>query len=204
MTEPSVIKNINLAARLLGAFFYYSPNTDVIIELSPALNEIEQLFTWRDPELIIDQRDIILNNMTDSELPYQYSVLFEGQGCMPAPPWGSVYLDKENLLMGESAERYRLFLQQHNIVMQTGMNEPEDQFGLMLMALALLVESEQFVTAKTLLSDHIMPWAPRYLSLLAQNEISPFYRALATIAEHYLSQITEQLQLTIPFYYLYK
>lgn len=204
MIEPLVIKNINLPARLLGAFFYYSPNTDIITELSAVFNKIEELFSWCDPELIMVQRDIILNNMTDSELPYQHSVLFEGQGYMPAPPWGSVYLDKENLLMGESAERYRLFLQQHNIVMQTGMNEPEDQFGLMLMALALLVESEQFSAAKILISDHIMPWAPRYLSLLAQNEISPFYGALATIADHYLSQITEQLQLTIPFYYLYK
>jgi len=204
MTQPLDISSINLPARLLGAFFYYPPNSDTLMPLKSALNDIEALFEWHKPEDIINQRDIMIKNITDPELDYQYSVLFEGQGTMPAPPWGSVYLDKENLLMGESAERYRLFLTQNNIVIQTGINEPEDQFGLMLMALALLIESAQFTAAKTLLSDHIMIWAPRYLSLLSQNEISPFYRALAAIAQSYLAQLVSQLQLNIPFYYIYK
>ncbi|WP_392564042.1 Tat proofreading chaperone DmsD [Orbus wheelerorum] len=204
MSQPLDINSINLPARLLGAFFYYSPESETLIQLQAALNEIESLFSWRDFQQVINQRNIMIDNLTDTELAYQYSVLFEGQGTMTAPPWGSVYLDKENLLMGESVARYRQFLAENNIVIQTGINEPEDQFGLMLMALALLIEAEQFTAAKTLLSEHIMIWAPRYLALLSENEISPFYRALAAIAESYLNQLVAQLQLTIPFHYLYK
>ncbi|WP_392562381.1 molecular chaperone TorD family protein [Orbus sturtevantii] len=204
MNQPLDISSINLVARLLGAFFYYSPDSETLIALRSALNDIESLFSWHDPQFIVNQRNIMLDSLTDGELPYQYSVLFEGQGTMPAPPWGSVYLDKENLLMGESTERYRVFLADHNIVIQTGLNEPEDQFGLMLMALALLIESEQFDAAKILLSEHLLTWAPRYLALLSQNDISPFYRALAASAESYLNQLVAQLQLHMPFYYLYK
>lgn len=198
------ISSINLPARLLGAFFYYSPESEILAPLYSSLNEIESLFDWHDKAFIMSQCDIIDQSINDKELSYQFSILFEGQGFMPAPPWGSVYLDKENLLMGESTARYRSFLQQHNITIQTGINEPEDQFGLMLMALALLIESAQFEAAKTLLSEHIMPWAPRYLDLLKQYNDSPFYQALAMIAEQYLSQLVNDLALTITNYRLFK
>lgn len=198
------IRSINLPARLFGALFYYTPDSDVLSALYPSLNDIESLFCWHNPQLIAKQRTILVEHIADEQLPYQYSILFEGQGFMPAPPWGSVYLDKENLLMGESTRRYREFLQHYNIVIQTGINEPEDQFGLMMMALALLIESEQFAAVSTLISEHLMPWAPSYLSLLKVYSDSPFYQALGIIAEQYLSQLVNQLQLTIPSYYLYK
>ncbi|WP_392559903.1 TorD/DmsD family molecular chaperone [Orbus mooreae] len=195
---------MNLSTRLFGAFFYYPPTSEALKPLYTSLNEIESLFLWENKSLIQSQCKLIQKYLNDPELPYQYSILFEGQGFMPAPPWGSVYLDKENLLMGESTHRYREFLQQQNIVMQTGINEPEDQFGLMLMTLALIIESAEFDAAKQLISQHIMPWAPRYLSLLKEYDGSPFYQALAIIVEQYLSTIVKTLDLTVPHYYLYK
>ncbi|RKS87582.1 TorA maturation chaperone TorD [Orbus hercynius] len=198
------INTLNLPARLLGAFFYYTPDSAVTTDLKPALEQIDSLFAWSNLATIDLLCKRLKDNVNDPELGYQYSVLFEGQGFMPAPPWGSVYLDKENLLMGESTLRYRQFLHQHHIAIQTGMNEPEDQFGLMLMALALLIEGEQIAAAKTLISDHIMTWAPRYLELLSQTDISPFYQALAIIANEYLSHLVTEFGLIIPKHYLYK
>lgn len=204
MNDTFAISTINLPARLLGALLYYPPDTKTFTSLMIALDEIESLFNWRAPNVIIEQRNIMIAHQQDPELTYQYSVLFEGQGFMPAPPWGSVYLDKENLLLGESTQRYRYFLQHNNIVLQTGINEPEDQIGLMLMTMALLIESQNVIAAKTLLSDHLMIWAPRYLAVLAENEISPFYHALALITDHFLAQVVDELQLKVPFYHLYR
>ena len=173
-------------AKLLGAFFYYHPKSEQINSLLEGLLQVDKLTNWSNQPLMTEQCQILKNQIAHPEIEYQFSLLFEGQGSMIAPPWGSVYLDQDKLLMGESQERYRAFLQQQGLILNTGMNEPEDQFGLMLMAYAILLEKHQFQAAKQLLTEHLLTWAPAYLDSLKQNQISPFYQALAIIAEHYL------------------
>lgn len=173
-------------AKLLGAFFYYPPKSEQINSLLEGLLQVDKLTNWSNQPLMTEQCQILKNQIAHPEIEYQFSLLFEGQGSMIAPPWGSVYLDQDKLLMGESQERYRAFLQQQGLILNTGMNEPEDQFGLMLMAYAILLEKHQFQAAKQLLTEHLLTWAPAYLDSLKQNQISPFYQALAIIAEHYL------------------
>lgn len=174
-------------AKLLGVFFYYPPNNNVTTSLTEALLHLDLLTKWGDAKLIGEQCQILTNEIDNPELNYQFSVLFEGQGVMEAPPWGSVYLDKEHLLMGESQEYYRQFLQQHGIQLNTGLNEPEDQFGLMLMAYALLLEKNKINEANKLMSEHLMTWAFDYLERLIHNSVSQFYQALATITKVYLN-----------------
>ncbi len=187
----SNLDNLTLVtlAKLLGAFFYYSPNSETVRPLIDGLLHIDNLANWSDYKLINEQCQILANQIQTPDLDFQFSVLFEGQGNMPVPPWGSVYLDQEKLLMGESQERYRQFLQQNGLTLNSGMNEPEDQFGLMLMAFAILVEKKQFVVAKQLMTDHLLLWSSTYLNHLKQNEISLFYQALAVITEQYLQML---------------
>ncbi|WP_176701762.1 TorD/DmsD family molecular chaperone [Gilliamella sp. wkB112] len=173
-------------AKLLGAFFYYPPNGQEVKPLITALLHIDQLTEWSNGLLISEQCQILADEVTNPELDYQYSVLFEGQGSMPTPPWGSVYLDEEHLLMGESQERYRQFLQQQGLKLTSGINEPEDQFGLMLMAFAILLENNKPEAAQQLITDHLLIWSALYLDRLKVNDVSRFYRSLAIIAEQYL------------------
>ncbi|QYN48049.1 molecular chaperone [Gilliamella sp. ESL0405] len=173
-------------AKVLGAFFYYPPNSQTVEPLLEALLHIDQLADWQNPELISQQCQILATQISHVDLDYQFSLLFEGQGKMPAPPWGSVYLDQEKLLMGESQERYRQFLQQHGLTLNTGMNEPEDQFGLMLIAYAILLEKQKTQAANQLIDEHLMTWSSAYLDQLKHNQVSQFYRALAVVAEQYL------------------
>jgi putative dimethyl sulfoxide reductase chaperone len=182
------IASITLA-KLLGAFFYYPPNSNVTAPLIQALLHINHLVKWPDPAFIDKQCNILTNHMDDPELNYQFSLLFEGQGTMPAPPWGSFYLDKEHLLLSESQAYYRKFLQQHGLTLNTGINEPEDQFGLMLMAYAILLENNNAVVAKQLINEHLMIWSSSYLKKLKQNRVSPFYQALAEIVDQYLQML---------------
>ncbi|MCO6553253.1 MAG: molecular chaperone [Gilliamella sp.] len=175
-----------ILAKVLGAFFYYPPDHQTVKPLIDTLCQIEHIANWQNAVLIGEQCQIIANQINNPELNYQFSLLFEGQGSMSAPPWGSVYLDQEQLLMGESQERYRQFLQQHGLILNTGINEPEDQFGLMLMAYAILQEKDKPKIAKQLIDEHLLIWSSAYLEKLKQNEISPFYRALAVIAQQYL------------------
>lgn len=176
-------------AKLLGAFFYYPPTSKQVAGLIDGLLQLDQLANWPNQQLVTEQCQILSTQIQHPEIEYQFSLLFEGQGIMSAPPWGSVYLDQEKLLMGESQERYREFLQQQGLTLDTGMNEPEDQFGLMLMAYAILLEKQQLAAAQQLMTEYFLSWAPMYLDCLKQNQVSLFYRALAIIAEQYLQMV---------------
>lgn len=187
-------QHIALMPRIIGSLFYYSPDSPQINALIPQIESLSELFDWHDKAKIAQICQSIRLPQED-ELIWQFSVLFEGQGEMVAPPWGSVYLDKDNLLMGDSTVAYRHFLAQNGITFITDVCQPEDQFGLMLLAAAQLLEQEKNQAVKTLLEQHLMPWSYRYLECLANNTVSPFYAALANITTLFLQDLQRQYDL---------
>ncbi|WP_445497400.1 molecular chaperone TorD family protein [Photorhabdus sp. SF281] len=181
--------------RILGACFYYSPLSEQIRPLIPLLTDIDKLFPWSDSGKIGNLTKKIATLPAES-LQYDYSILFEGQGAMPVPPWGSVYLDRENLLLGESTLAYREFLAKQNMIISSKQREPEDQFGLMLLALVYILEQGHKPAARTLLEQHLLPWAYRYLALAEEAKLeNDFYPILATIAIDYLKTLQTELEL---------
>lgn len=190
--------------RILGACFYYPPQSDTVQRLFPLLPQIAEIFPWPDPAKIAHYCQQILDISPD-QLEYDFSILFEGQGEMPAPPWGSVYLDKENILMGSSTLKYREFLAEQGWVNQSPLREPEDQFGLMLLAWVHLVEQQQNEAAILLLKEHLLPWAYRYLEQVNHAELEyPFYPLLAQIATCYLKTLQTELALCPQPYALFR
>ncbi|MCC8374911.1 MULTISPECIES: TorD/DmsD family molecular chaperone [Photorhabdus] len=181
--------------RIIGACFYYSPKSEQVRPLIPLLIDIDKLFPWSNNRTIENLTKKLATFSVES-LQYDYSILFEGQGVMPAPPWGSVYLDRENALSGESTLAYREFLTKQNIVMSSKQREPEDQFGLMLLALVYILEQGHKPAARTLLEQHLLPWAYRYLELMQTTKLeNDFYPILATIAIDYLKTLQTELKL---------
>lgn len=188
--------------RLFGSLFYYAPNSINFNVLKPLLYQLPDLFNWDDLIDIKKYTDALKTQLIGDDqavnhaaLQYEFSLLFEGQGVMRVPPWGSVYLDSENSLMGESAISYHNFLMDNQLSLDTGINEPEDQFGLMLLSFANLIEINKDDAAIDLLEQHFYPWALRYLDLLISSNISEFYATLARIIKAYLIQLKEDLHL---------
>lgn len=182
--------------RILGAFFYYPPQSDTLRNVYSVLGELPQLCIWDNPEKI-QAICTSLSQTQPDDISYDYSILFEGQGSMPAPPWGSVYLEHDNTVMGESTAAYRDFLQAKGLVTDTGIREPEDQFGLMMMAVSALAEQEDDSAVIALFEQHLLPWAYRYLELVQQSKTeSTFYPSLAQITEIYLKSLQLKLELS--------
>ncbi|QBY43058.1 molecular chaperone [Arsenophonus nasoniae] len=184
--------------RILGACFYYSPDSPSVKSLIPLMPFLVELFPWPDSQKIkkltkeIAKQDFKL-------LYYDFSILFEGQGNVPAPPWGSVYLDPEKIVMRISTQAYQQFLSLHSIAVESDQNEPTDQFGLMLLAAVYLLERNKKIIAIELIEQHLLPWAYRYLSLIQMTKLEhTFYRNLAAISEEYLKTIEQQLNLIAP------
>ena len=179
---------IAVLPRVLGTLFYYSPISEQASGVIASLRELPTLLDWQEPGLI-EQAAQQMCAVDPEQLTYQFSLLFEGQGHMPAPPWGSVYLNQENLLLGETSLDYRRFLAEHQLALDTQLNEPDDQFGLMLLAMAYFMEAENDEAVETLLAVHLLPWAGRYLELVADVDETGFYRALAQVAKAFLGEV---------------
>ncbi|KEI70554.1 hypothetical protein GV64_07220 [Endozoicomonas elysicola] len=188
---------------MLGTLFYYSPNSEEAKGVISQLSDLPDLLDWQNPSLIEDAADH-MGSVESVNLLYQFSLLFEGQGAMAAPPWGSVYLDRENLLLGETAQAYRKFLISHQVELDTDLNEPEDQFGLMILAMAYFMETENDDAVVELLGTHLLPWSGRYLELLAEADESGFYRALAVVADEFLKEVSEAYEVTAETRQLYR
>lgn len=72
----------------------------------------------------------------DEPLPEARQRLFIGPWALPAPPWGSVWLDKESVLFGDSTLALREWMRATGIALSEQRSEPEDHFGTLLLLAA--------------------------------------------------------------------
>lgn len=178
--------DLGTVLKLFGALFYYAPNQyqnanlDVILAEQDvpfaALKTVMDAFGYSEVDLLQAEHDR----------------LFAGVGDMPAPPWGSVYLDKEAVLFGESTVMYRQFLRECGVALSSQQNEPEDQIGLMLMVAAMLLENDQHAQFKALLGEHLMPWSGYYMAEFKRAVESPAYALLAEQTQELLHSVCER------------
>ena len=107
MSEQAV-SDIALTARILGAAFYYPPSE--IAQITELLSSGEWVAEWPYGDDAQKQNAAQkLNTAVSGEetLPQAYQRLFIGPQALPASPWGSVWLDKEQVLFGDSAVALR-------------------------------------------------------------------------------------------------
>ncbi|MGF1908327.1 molecular chaperone [Vibrio kasasachensis] len=183
------MQNESTVFRLLGGLFFYSPNSE-------NGKTILSAFESQDDELLKNLAQLAMGGDSE-ELDADYFNLLQGSGDMPSPPWGSAYLDKENALFGSSTMEYREFTRAHGLACDTGMREPEDHIGLMLMLVSLLLEQDHQAAANQLLSEHLMPFAPYMLEGMQRHAATAFYQQLAVFMLGWLEFYCEEHQLAV-------
>ena len=174
--------------KLLGSLFYQATNKEQLIDIVQALVE---------SQVLSEDCLLALQNEQEDALAAEFSRLFEGVGDMPAPPWGSVYLDKDRIVFGASTVEYRQFLELNHIELDTGLREPEDQFGLMLFAHAYLLENNNIDSACELLGFHLLTWSPVYLEKLNTASELSFYKKLSTDVIDWLKYLTSEYKINV-------
>ncbi|CDT87091.1 Anaerobic dimethyl sulfoxide reductase chain YnfI [Vibrio coralliirubri] len=180
--------------KLLGSLFYQATSKEQLITIVEALVESEVLSEECLQALRCEDEDA---------LAAEFSRLFEGVGDMPAPPWGSVYLDKDRVVFGASTVEYRQFLELNQIELDTGLREPEDQFGLMLFAHAYLLENNNINSAGELLEGHLLTWSSVYLEKLNKTSELSFYKKLSVDVIDWLKYLTSEYNLNVTTKKLY-
>ena len=78
----------------------------------------------------------------DDDLTWEYRRLFIGPGAKPAPPWGSVYTDRECVVFGATTLELRVWMREHGVARTADEKTPEDHIGLMLALMAWLAQNQ--------------------------------------------------------------
>lgn len=136
------------------------------------------------------------------DLVWEYRRQFVGPGHFPAPPWGSVYTDRECVIFGESTLALRAWMRSRGIQRTTDERTPEDHIGLMLAMLAFLAGQRPDLVDEYA-TEHLLPWAPHYLDVLEESTTHDFYRGLARLTRATLAGMHEArgLTVTVPRFY---
>jgi TorA maturation chaperone TorD len=205
--ETELWDNISSCAQVLGTLFLveWKPGeTDSVFDELKAFSFDEWPFGGGNGA--IAQAEALIHeglSGTPKELAREYRRLFVGPEHFNAPAWGSVYLDKDQILFGLTTLELRQWMHTHDIVVNGNKREPEDHIGKMLLLLAWLASvSPELVNE--FLAEHLMPWAPRYLTHLREDARQPLYLGLAVLTETTLADIVSELNVAVnkkPLYF---
>lgn len=187
MTSFSQSNEFSMAARVLGALFYYAPESSEASPLVQALTTEGWQEQWPLSPTLLTPLVTTFQAECDESLNEAWQRLFVGPWALPSPPWGSVWLDRESVLFGDSTLALRQWMRDNGIQFEMQQNEPEDHFGSLLLLAAWLAENGRHTECEQLLAWHLLPWSSRFLEVFTENASHPFYRALGELAQHTLA-----------------
>ncbi|MDF7681770.1 Tat proofreading chaperone DmsD [Enterobacteriaceae bacterium ESL0689] len=197
MTDFTKHDDFSIAARILGALFYFTPESTEASPLVLAFTADDWQTQWPLPAETLAPLAPAFKCHSDEPLADAFQRLFIGPYALPAPPWGSVWLDHESVLFGDSTLALRQWLRDHNIHCTTAQNEPEDHFGALLLLTAWLAETGRHDECQQLLAWHLLPWSSRFLEVFIEHAGHPFYQALGELARHTLAHWRSQLLIPV-------
>lgn len=198
-------ESISLTSKVLGAMLYYPPASEEVQPLIALLKTSDwaPLWPFATAEIKAQAAELFAQiDEAEESAGQAYQRLFIGPYALPAPPWGSVYLDKESVVFGDSTLALRQWMRENHIEPLLTQAEPEDHIGLLLMMCAWLAENSPSLLNE-FMAQHLLPWSGRYYELLQQKSEHPLYQGVALLAGSTLSGWQQQLALKIPSADLY-
>lgn len=203
--ENAEMEAIAFVCLALSPFFLNDPRTGDAANAFAAIADLDVDSAATDWPFVEDDEschdlalmhDGLASGIDHDDLVWEYRRLFVGPDRLPAPPWGSVYTDRECVIFGESTLALRTWMRKQGILRTVDENTPEDHIGLMLGLLAFLAQTRPELIDEYL-TEHLLTWAPHYLDVLEAATTHPFYQGLARLTRATLNGIGECRNLTV-------
>ncbi|HIT50752.1 MAG TPA: Tat proofreading chaperone DmsD [Candidatus Aveggerthella excrementigallinarum] len=137
------------------------------------------------------------------EVVWEYRRLFVGPAPKPAPPWGSVYTDRECVVFGGTCLELRQWMREVGIERLGDEKDPEDHIGLMLLLVAWIAEHRPEVL-EDCLRLHVLPWSSHLLEELEDAAEQPLYKGVARLARMSLEGMQEAFGIEVAYPRFYR
>ena len=207
-----VLEGIAFVGETLGPFFLQDPKTgeagaafQALAALDVDAAAAEWPFTGEAEAraCLALMKEGLAHGIEDDDLVWEYRRLFVGPAPKPAPPWGSVYTDRECVVFGESTLALRAWMRAQGIARLVDDKAPEDHIGLMLVLMAWIARNQP-ADLDDYLRLHLLPWSSHFLDELAEAAKQPFYEGLARLAKASLEGIQSERALDVAYPRFYR
>ena len=136
------------------------------------------------------------------DLKADYAKLFSGPYTLLAPPYGSVYLDGERKVMGDSTVEVRSVYRRAGVDISNDFHDAPDHIAAELEFIYFLIFKEvealgesdvgraiDFLNQqKTFMTDHLCAWVPLFTERLEEVAETEFYKNLARATKAFLEE----------------
>lgn len=186
----------------LMAVFFYEPDTELLVEENVCRN-LSKLFQSFCPEACTSVGDIYLalQNNSQEELQIAHADLFVGPFALKASPYGSTYLEKTHMVMGDST--MEVIKHYERVGLEVDIKQPPDHIAIELEFLSYLcsLEAEALqggdlkkgvelaAEQKFFLGAYVLPWMPEFVENIRSGTENTFYLCLADCFEKFLQRI---------------
>lgn len=184
------------------ALCYYPPDTAVgdridLLEraLAPVGGEFHDLAAK-----LVQQ----FNEAELQQLKVDQAKLFVGPFQLLAPPFGSVYLEDEGLLMGDSTMHLKDLYLEADLEMAEDFKNPPDHIAAELEFLGFLLQIEEQAepTEKAMcqdlrrrfLDEHLGRWFQEFTEKVVQNAETDFYRTLGMLTRLFVQEQLDEIE----------
>lgn len=178
--------------------------------MNPKLRELTRHLTKID-SILFANPDSMLEAFSHKEgldlLLVDYSQLFVGPYSLAAPPYGSVYLDTERKVMGNSTVDAKARYARYGIDVDEGFMDMPDHIVAELEFMYFLIFREieclqlhqykqacDFLFEQNLfVNDHLNAWIPEFSDLVGKYSDTEYYSNLALATQRYIKWDLEYL-----------
>ncbi len=136
------------------------------------------------------------------QIRVDFAKLFVGPFTLLAAPYGSVYLEGERKMMGDSTQDVKNRYREAGLSTAKNFKDAPDHISAELEFMYYLIfkEIEAFADSdtetamgfiqkqKSFLEDHLMAWVPQFAKNIIENAENPFYPNLARATETFLQE----------------
>jgi TorA maturation chaperone TorD len=185
---------------------YYLPTQ----ELKGKLKDLEQQLSDVSPEAMLYIKKMYEEGKRSDDLDLlslDFSSLFLGPYKMHAPPYGSVYLDGERQIMGESTLEVRNKYREAGLDISNDFRNPPDHIAaeLEFMYFLILKEIEAIGNSdiettvnflekqRAFLRENLGAWVFEFADTIEEKAETDFYRNLAKATKAFIEQHVDEL-----------
>lgn len=192
MPEQTASTNREDSYRLLAAC-YYSPSQALLEENCCA--SLFGLLSDMAPDAAASAAEAaaLLHNISLDELVVEHTRLFMGPFKLVAPPYGSVWLDEQKSVMGDSTAKVAAFYHANGLHLADDFHELPDHFAVELEFMSYLAFQQRGAAAagdtleadrlrdlqRQFLGTFLLPWLGPFTDAVIEDAEAPFYQAIA-------------------------